>query len=226
MGAKLGAELHALCGRRYKLMTITIIDYGVGNLGSIQNMLKKLGAESVVASDIASVERATKLILPGVGSFDAGMAQLNASGLRSALDAAVLERKLPVAGICLGMQIMTEGSEEGQLPGLGWVRANTTRFCPAPGGETMKVPHMGWNVVTKAKHSPVLDFLEGESRFYFVHSYHVRCFNREDTLLTAQYGSITFDAAFERGNVLGFQFHPEKSHRFGMALLQGFLERY
>jgi glutamine amidotransferase len=206
-------------------MTITIIDYGVGNLGSIQNMLKKLGADSIVASDASAIEGATKLFLPGVGAFDAGMSQLNASGLRAALDAAVLERKLPVAGICLGMQMMTEGSEEGNLPGLGWVPARTTRFVPAA-GETMKIPHMGWSVVNRVKGSPVLDFLEVESRFYFVHSYHVHCRDREDALLTAQYGSITFDAAFERNNILGFQFHPEKSHRFGMALLKGFLEKY
>ncbi len=206
-------------------MTITIIDYGIGNLGSIQNMLKKLGADSIVASDASAIKGATKLILPGVGAFDAGMSQLNASGLRAALDVAVLERKLPVAGICLGMQMMTEGSEEGQLPGLGWVPARTTRFVPAA-GETLKIPHMGWNVVNKVKGSPVLDFLDSESRFYFVHSYHVRCRDREDALLTTQYGSITFDAAFELNNILGFQFHPEKSHRFGMALLKGFLERY
>jgi glutamine amidotransferase len=206
-------------------MTITIIDYGVGNLGSIQNMLKKLGVDSIVASDPSAIEGATKLVLPGVGAFDAGMSQLNASGLRAALDAAVFERKLPVAGICLGMQMMTEGSEEGNLPGLGWVPARTVRFLPAA-GETMKIPHMGWNVVKNVKDSPVLDFLEGESRFYFVHSYHVHCRDREDALLTTQYGSITFDAAFERNNILGFQFHPEKSHRFGMALLKGFLEKY
>lgn len=204
---------------------ITLIDYGVGNLGSIQNMLKKLGAESAIASDIATIERATKLILPGVGAFDAGMGQLNASGLRPALDAAALGRKVPVAGICLGMQLMTEGSEEGRLPGLGWVPARTVRFVPTA-GETLKVPHMGWSVVSPAKPSPALDFLEGESRFYFVHSYHVACCNRADALLQAQYGSVAFDAAFERDNILGFQFHPEKSHRFGMALLKAFLERY
>jgi glutamine amidotransferase len=204
---------------------ITLIDYSVGNLGSIQNMLKKLGADSIVASDASAIERATKLILPGVGAFDAGMSQLNASGLRGALDAAVLERKVPVAGICLGMQMMTEGSEEGQLPGLGWVHARTTRFVPAA-GETLKIPHMGWNVVNKVKASPVLDFLESESRFYFVHSYRVNCLYRDDALLSSQYGSIIFDAAFQRNNIFGFQFHPEKSHRFGMALLKGFLEKY
>lgn len=204
---------------------ITLIDYGIGNLGSIQNMLKKLGAESTIASDVATIERATKLIIPGVGAFDAGMAQLNASGLRPALDAAVFDRKLPVAGICLGMQLMTGGSEEGQLTGLGWVPARTVRFKPAI-GETMKIPHMGWSNVTKTKQSPALDLLDDESRFYFVHSYHVECSNRDDVLLTAQYGSIRFDAAFERDNILGFQFHPEKSHRFGLTLLEAFVEKY
>lgn len=206
-------------------MTITIIDYGVGNLGSIQNMLKKLGAQSEIATDVGAIERATKIILPGVGAFDAGMTQLNQSGLRPALDAAVLQKRVPVSGICLGMQLMTEGSEEGSLPGLGWVPAKTIRFLPEP-NETMKIPHMGWSIVTKAKQSPVLDLLEDESRFYFVHSYHVDCINRADVLLTAQYGSVHFDAAFERVNILGFQFHPEKSHRFGMALLKAFLEKY
>lgn len=206
-------------------MTITIIDYGVGNLGSIHNMLKKLGAQSEIATDVSAVERATKIILPGVGAFDAGMTQLNQSGLRPALDAAVLQKRVPVLGICLGMQLMTERSEEGGLPGLGWVSAKTIRFIPSP-NETMKIPHMGWSIVTKAKQTPVLDLLDEDSRFYFVHSYHVDCSNRDDVLLTAQYGSVHFDAAFECKNILGFQFHPEKSHRFGMTLLKAFLEKY
>jgi glutamine amidotransferase len=204
---------------------ITIVDYNVGNIGSIQNMLKKLGAESVVASHPFEIERATKIILPGVGAFDEGMTQLNKSGLRSALDTAVKQRLVPVAGICLGMQLMTEGSEEGELPGLGWVSAKTIRFLPAP-NETMKVPHMGWCDVTKVKNSPAIELLDDEPRFYFVHSYHVDCRIREDVLFSAQYGSVRFDAAFESGNILGFQFHPEKSHRFGMTLLKAFVERY
>ncbi len=206
-------------------MTIMIIDYGLGNLGSIQNMLKKLGVNSEIASDVSSIERATKIILPGVGAFDAGMTQLNQSGLRPALDIAVLQRRVPVVGICLGMQLMTEGSEEGALPGLGWVPAKTIRFVPTP-NETMKIPHMGWSLIAKAKQSPVLELLDDESRFYFVHSYYVECSNCEDVLLTAQYGSVRFDAAFEYENILGFQFHPEKIHRCGMTLLKAFLERY
>lgn len=225
MGAKLEPKFFAFRRRGSGLMMVTIIDYGVGNLGSIQNMLKKLGVQSEIASDASAIDRAAKIILPGVGAFDAGMKQLNQSGLRTSLDTAVLERRVPVAGICLGMQLMTEGSEEGTLPGLGWIPAKTVRFVAAP-NETMKIPHMGWSVVTKAKQSPALDLLVDESRFYFVHSYHVDCSNRGDVLLTAQYGSVRFDAAFERENILGFQFHPEKSHRFGMTLLKAFLEKY
>lgn len=206
-------------------MSIAIIDYGVGNLGSIQNMFKKLGAQTSIVSDIGGIERATKIILPGVGAFDAGMSQLNQSGLRPTLDAAVLERRVPVAGICLGMQLMTNGSEEGKLPGLGWVPAKTIRFVPTA-NKTIKIPHMGWSVVDKAKQSPVLELLDDKSRFYFVHSYHVSCRDREDVLLSAQYGLVQYDAAFERENILGFQFHPEKSHRYGLTLLKAFLEHY
>jgi glutamine amidotransferase len=204
---------------------IVIVDYGLGNLGSIQNMLNKLGARAEIGTTVNEIEHATKIILPGVGAFDAGMSQLNRSGLRSALDVAVHQRRVPVAGICLGMQLMTNGSEEGELSGLGWIQAKTIRFAPAP-YETMKIPHMGWSVVTKSKKSPVLEFLDDESRFYFVHSFHVVCSDREDVLLAAQYGSVQFDAAFERENILGFQFHPEKSHRFGLTLLKAFVERY
>jgi glutamine amidotransferase len=204
-------------------MTVTIIDYGVGNLGSIQNMLKKLGAQSEIASDANKVERATKIILPGVGAFDAGMTQLNQSGLRAPLDTAVLQNKIPVAGICLGMQLMTEGSEEGTLPGLGWVSAKTIRFVSTQ-SQPIKIPHMGWNTVTKKKNVQLLSLLEEESRFYFVHSYYVKCRDRADVLLSSRYGSICFDAAFLRNNILGFQFHPEKSHRFGMRLLKSFIE--
>lgn len=204
-------------------VTIAIIDYGIGNLGSILNMLKKLGADGVLADDPAKVSKATKIILPGVGSFDAGMLKLERSGLRYALDEAVLERGVTVLGICLGMQLMTEGSEEGDLPGLGWVKGRAVKFSPAP-DEKMKVPHMGWSEVRPMKQSKVVESLVPSSRFYFVHSYHVKCSNRADALLEAQYGSVRFDAAFEHQNRFGFQFHPEKSHRFGMSLLKGFVD--
>jgi imidazole glycerol-phosphate synthase subunit HisH len=205
-------------------LTIAIVDYGIGNLGSIKNMLARLGADVDITDDPAKLERASKLILPGVGAFDAGMQQLLDSGLRKILDHAALVRKVPVAGICLGMQLMTEGSEEGKLPGLGWVPANTVRFQPQADG-MLKIPHMGWNSVTITKSSPVLDYLDASARFYFVHSYFIRCAEASSVLLQARYGDTLFDAAFQRGNLFGFQFHPEKSHRFGMALLRGFLEK-
>lgn len=204
-------------------MTITIVDYGVGNLGSIQNAFKKLGAVAVITADSRVIGTASKLILPGVGSFDAGMSQLNSSGLRNILDDAVLNRKVPVMGVCLGMQLMTQSSEEGQLQGLGWIRANTIRFAPKS-NEEIKVPNMGWSNVTIQKQSNILKNIDNDARFYFVHSFYVSCIDRNDALLGAQYGSTDFDAAFEKDNILGFQFHPEKSHRFGLAIFKGFLE--
>lgn len=203
--------------------TITIVDYGVGNVGSIQNMLKKIGARSVVASSPEQILEAAKLILPGVGAFDAGMETLARSGLVDALNRKALEDRTPVLGLCLGMQLMTRGSEEGRLPGLGWVDADTRKFDPAaaPG---LKVPHMGWNIVAPAKQSPILKGYSADTRFYFVHSYYVRCEDQGDALLRSAYGGHSFDAAFEHKNLVGVQFHPEKSHRFGMWLLKNFTE--
>jgi len=202
---------------------ITIVDYGIGNVGSIQNMLKKIGARSVVASSSDQILKATKLILPGVGAFDAGMDTLARSGLVDALNRKALQERIPVLGLCLGMQLMTRGSEEGTLPGLGWVRADTVKF-DAAGTPGMKVPHMGWNLVAPAKESAMLKGYPTDARFYFVHSYYVRCEDRTDPLLRAAYGAISFDAGFQHDNLIGFQFHPEKSHRFGMWLLKNFTE--
>ena len=199
---------------------ITIVDYGVGNLGSIRNMLRKIGAACEISADGERLTAADKLILPGVGAFDAGMASLNASGLAPALHEAVSQRKVPVLGICLGMQLMTRGSEEGSLPGLGWIDAKTVRFTPSA-DQKLKVPHMGWNVVNACKSSRLLRGAEPEERFYFVHSFYVRCERPDDVLLRARHGG-TFDAAFERENVMGVQFHPEKSHKFGLRLLSNF----
>lgn len=201
---------------------ITIVDYGMGNLGSIRNMLKKIGFESEITADPQSVLHARKLILPGVGAFDAGMESLDRSGLRQALNTRVLVDKTPVLGICLGMQLMTTASEEGQLPGLGWIDAKALRFEPSPAAP--KVPHMGWNLVKPARPSALVDGLPAESRFYFVHSYHVACTHPDDVLLSTVYG-LTFHSGFQRENVWGVQFHPEKSHKFGMQLLRNFAER-
>lgn len=203
---------------------VTIVDYGVGNVGSIQNMLKKVGARSTLAATPEEILAAKKLILPGVGAFDAGMDALVRLGLVDALRQKALEERIPVLGLCLGMQLMTGGSEEGTAPGLGWVKAQTVRFDAAqsPG---LKIPHMGWNVVAPAKETPMLAGYPGDARFYFVHSYYVRCEDRSDPLLRATYGATSFDAGFQHGNLIGVQFHPEKSHRYGMWLLKNFSER-
>jgi len=203
---------------------ITIVDYGTSNLGSMQNMLRKIGAASNIASSTTDLENATKIIVPGVGSFDAGMRSLARSGMIPVLNHKAMVERVPILGVCLGMQLMTEGSEEGQLAGLGWIEARTIRFDQHfdPG---LKVPHMGWNDVIPARSSALIAQFPSEARFYFAHSFFVKCKSAEDVLLTVTYGSQTFAAGFQRGNLMGVQFHPEKSHRFGMTLLGNFVER-
>lgn len=201
---------------------IVIVDYGMGNAGSIANMLKKIDAACHVSAKPVDIAAADKLILPGVGAFDAAMTSIEARGLRGPLERRVQKEKVPVLGICLGMQLLTESSEEGVLPGLGWIPARTLAFRNRI--ETrFKVPHMGWNTV--AVHMPssltsnLLEMME--PRFYFVHSYYVQCSNTAHSILRTSYG-LTFDSAVQMDNVYGVQFHPEKSHRFGMRLLQSF----
>jgi glutamine amidotransferase len=200
---------------------IAIIDYGMGNLGSIVNMLKRVGANAAVASSAAAIASADKLILPGVGAFDHGMAGLN-DGWTDVLNEAVLHRGVPVLGICLGMQLLCQSSEEGHLPGLGWIDAQVKRFRVSS-ETTLKIPHMGWNSVMVAKPNPLIAADQSEQRFYFVHSYHAICGNPEDVLATAHYG-YDFAAAVSHENIFGVQFHPEKSHRFGMDLIKNFVE--
>jgi glutamine amidotransferase len=202
-------------------MVIAVIDYGVGNLGSICNMLKKAGAKAEICASEQGVRDADKLILPGVGAFDSTVRQLRASGLLEALQDRVLGEKVPLLGICVGMQMLCEGSEEGVEPGLGWIRGRCVRF--RPGDSDLRVPHMGWNYVERAKDSPLTTGVTPEVRFYFVHSYHMACEDAGDALLTTDYGG-TFTAAVQHGNLYGVQFHPEKSHHFGMDLLRRFAE--
>ena len=200
----------------------TVIDYGMGNLGSIVNMGRKAGGSFTVSADPAVIAQADKLILPGVGSFDHGMTKLRERGLIPVLNQQVLERKVPILGICLGVQLFTRGSEEGALPGLGWIAGHTIRFKRAVEPSTLKVPHMGWNFIEPAKADPLLRDLPPEPRFYFVHSYHLVCDDATDVLTWTQYGQ-RFASAVQRGNIWGTQFHPEKSHKFGLALLKNFL---
>ena len=197
---------------------MTVIDYGVGNLGSIANMFRKVGVDARIVSTEDEILGADALALPGVGSFDRGMQNLESSGLLRSLEKAVLDKETPLLAICLGMQLLTKGSEEGARPGLGWVDASTRRFSPPD--PRVKVPHMGWGRVDVRKPSPLFSGIE-DPQFYFLHSFYVEC-HQDDSLSSATYADVTFDAALGRGNIFGVQFHPEKSHRFGMQLFRNF----
>ncbi len=201
---------------------ITIIDYGMGNLGSIQNMLRRLGVDVEITSDVELIRKAKKLILPGVGAFDKAMMNLENRDLISVLNEQVLKNRIPLLGICLGMQLLTKGSEEGELNGLGWIDAETLRFNFSPGMK-LRVPHMGWNTLTVQQKSCLFQQMYEEPRFYFVHSYYVKCKSQESILATTHYG-IDFASGITQDNIYGLQFHPEKSHKFGMQVLKNFTE--
>lgn len=198
---------------------IAVVNCGTGNVGSVLNMLKKLGLSAVLASKPEQVLAADRLILPGVGAFDTGIARLRQSGLLPAIEEKVRRRAAPVLGICLGLQILTRGSEEGHAPGLGWVDGETVRFRTQD--LSLKVPHMGWNTIKVCGSNPLLAVGNDPPRFYFVHSYHLRCDSPGNVVAIAHHG-YDFPAVVVRDNVAGTQFHPEKSHRFGMDLLRRF----
>lgn len=204
---------------------ITIIDYGVGNLSSIKNMLKRIGVAAEITNDVAAIEKAEKLILPGVGHFNYGMEQLHKSGLVPVLNESVLQKKVPILGICLGVQLLTQSSEEGTAPGLGWIAGKTIAFDKTKLQANQKIPHMGWSDVSNYQQSKLFTNMPNEPRFYFVHSYHLALKNSADVLVTANYG-YPFAAGIEHDNILGVQFHPEKSHKFGMKLLENFALYY
>lgn len=197
---------------------ISIVNYGMGNLGSVFNMFKRIGYETQIVDQPEDLLAAKKILLPGVGAFDNAMKRINEGGFGDVLNQMALVEKVPVLGICLGMQLLTRGSEEGTLPGLGWIAADTIRF---PNQNGLKVPHMGWNLVYPTTPSPLTMNLPYESRFYFVHSYRVHVDNEKNSILKCHYG-IDFDAAVQHENIFGVQFHPEKSHKFGMRLLENF----
>jgi glutamine amidotransferase len=200
---------------------IVVIDYGIGNIASVLNMFKKIGAKDVcISSDNSIIEKADKLLLPGVGSFDAGMNNLEKSGLIPILNNKVLIEKTPILGICLGMQLLTQKSEEGIKPGLGWIDGETLKFNFNNNNE-LKIPHMGWNYVNVKKENPLIDINE-KNRFYFVHSYYVKC-NEDQSISTTQYG-FDFTCMVKKENIFGAQFHPEKSLRFGMKFLENFVK--
>lgn len=198
---------------------ITILDLGLGNMGSVRNMFKRAGIPTTTTSDPGQLAAATKIVLPGVGAFDSGMSKLAASGLVDLLNERVIDKRVPTIGICLGMQLLTEGSEEGTLPGLGWIPGTTLRFRPTH--PSLKIPHMGWNRARPTRTDSLFRDAEEDARYYFVHSYRVVCTDDCDVLAWTEHGE-EFPSAIQRGNIYGTQFHPEKSHRFGLRILRNF----
>jgi glutamine amidotransferase len=209
--------LEILLPKKLSPHMITIVNYGMGNLGSVLNMFKKVGVKAQITDDLEVIGRAEKILLPGVGAFDAAMERLTNTPLRKVLDQKALIEKVPVLGICLGMQLLTRGSEEGKLPGLNWIPAYTYRFPQS----VLKVPHMGWNRVVPSVTSQLTKEFDEDYRFYFVHSYYVAADDAKYSVLKTAYG-VSFDSSIQMDNIYGAQFHPEKSHRYGMQLFKNF----
>lgn len=200
---------------------IALIDYGVGNIRAFTNIYKKLDIPVRVAQSVDDLTGITKVILPGVGAFDHAMEQLEESGMRQRLDELVIQHKVPVVGICVGMQMLAHSSDEGKLPGLGWIDGIVKKFDGSKISYSTHLPHMGWNDVKPVKQNELLTGLENDAKFYFLHSYYFHCIDTQDTIATTEYG-IEFSCAVNRDNIYGVQFHPEKSHQYGIQLLNNF----
>jgi len=202
---------------------IGIVDYGLGNIKAFANIYHAAHIPFVIARAPEDLTAVTRVILPGVGAFDQAMARLESSGMRAVLDELVLGRKLPVVGICVGLQILMNSSEEGTRPGLGWIEGDVVKFQRPSVDSRMCIPHMGWNGVASAEGAPLFAGMNPDAHFYFLHSYFVRCRHEADVLATTDY-SGRFACAVRRGNIHGVQFHPEKSHNSGIQLLKNFAE--
>ena len=200
---------------------ITIIDYGVGNINAFVNVYKRVNVPTKIAKTAADLEGAHKLILPGVGHFDHAMSELIQSGMREKLDELVMVKKVPVIGICVGMQMMGNSSDEGKMEGLKWIDASIKKFDETKIQQVTRLPHMGWNDVNPVVSNPLFEGLEKNALFYFLHSYYFECNNTVDILATSEYGG-QFTCAAHHDNVYGIQFHPEKSHHYGEILLHNF----
>jgi glutamine amidotransferase len=200
---------------------ITLIDYGLGNINAFVNVFKRIDVPVKTAKNINELHDATKLILPGVGAFDHAMEKLNGSGMKDEIENLVLAKKMPIIGICVGMQILGKSSDEGTLPGLGWIDAEVRKFDETTIKQKTKLPHMGWNDVKPTTNNKLFEDLESESLFYFLHSYYFDCQNKSDIIASADYG-IEFACAVNHDNIYGVQFHPEKSHHYGERLLHNF----
>jgi glutamine amidotransferase len=202
---------------------IAIIDYGVGNIKAFANIYKNLNIPFRIARSINDLENVTKIILPGVGSFDHAMTSLYNSGMKDKLDELVLEKKLPVLGICVGLQMLAKNSDEGKLDGLGWLNADVKKFNESKLTKLTPLPHMGWNDINIIRDNPLLKELGKDARFYFLHSYFIRVDNNDIVAATTNY-SETFSSVIHQDNIYGIQPHPEKSHQNGIKLLKNFGE--
>lgn len=200
---------------------ITIINYGLGNIKAFVNAYNQLNIPINIAARSDDLKTATKVVLPGVGAFDYAMERLEKSGMRQSLDEMVLDRHVPVLGVCVGMQMLACSSEEGNLPGLGWIDGEVKKFTPSAVRYSLPVPHMGWNNVRPTRINCLLQGLDLEARFYFLHSYYFECHRSDDIIAVTDYDG-EFASAVNSGNVFGVQFHPEKSHQWGIRLLENF----
>ena len=199
---------------------ITIIDYGVGNIRAYINLYERININIKVAYNATDLKNATKIILPGVGAFDYAMTRLNSSGMRERITELVLDKKIPIIGICVGMQMLGDKSEEGKLPGLGWIPGKVMQFDSSVLSSERRLPHMGWNNISHDNNN-LFNAIDLNNRFYFLHSYYFKCKNEENILATTDFGT-NFTSAIKKDNIYGVQFHPEKSHNNGVQLLKNF----
>lgn len=202
---------------------LVIVDYGMGNLRSVKKAFDRISVESMVSTSVNDIENATKLVLPGVGHFKNGMENITSRGLIQVLNKRVIQERIPILGICLGMQLFTKSSEEGNVKGLNWIDAQTVKFNSL--NENLKIPHMGWNTLSVKKKDTVLDEITDQDSFYFVHSYYVQCNNSSDVISTTEYGR-EFVSSLQKDNIIGMQFHPEKSHSAGLKMLSKFCKTF
>lgn len=198
---------------------IVIIDYGMGNLRSVQKAFERIGIQAKISGHLDEILSADKLVLPGVGHFEQGMKNIKSRGLLEVLNTAVLKNKIPIIGICLGMQLMTEFSEEGNCNGFGWIKGKTRKFLFKD--NSLKIPHMGWNTLSILKNDSIFKQISSDSFFYFVHSFYISCDNNDNILARSTYG-FDFVSSFENENIFGCQFHPEKSHDNGLHIIKNF----